>query len=148
MRGILANLKVNVEYALYHSRSSCAEEERKMGLLDFPCGWRDSSAEEDALTSVMELPEKRRGKALRGAGTLWRPSLLAITEDHATSVAASSPHPAAVVVVAKGGWAERWKGKRKAKRKPAATRAALRSVKDEYQHYAVVPAFSPTAFLF
>ncbi|URE22299.1 hypothetical protein MUK42_12950 [Musa troglodytarum] len=135
-----------------------------MRLLEFPCGWRSGWLEKATPKSkptvemeetrpeeaaVCASPEKRRRRASRRDDSQWQPSLVAISED---GIPVAAPPPAlAAAVVAKGGGSGKPKAKAKAKPKPKpkpATRVASRVVKDDYQHYGIVPTFAPAAFFF
>ncbi|KAJ8483749.1 hypothetical protein OPV22_016234 [Ensete ventricosum] len=118
-----------------------------MRLLEFPCGRRASLPEEttptptaeaeDTQTAAESAPsEKLLRRATRGWASTWRPSLLSISEDGASVVTPRQP-----AAVAKS------RGSVKAKAKPA-VRAVPRATNYDYQHYAVVPGFAPTVFLF
>ncbi|XP_074591775.1 uncharacterized protein LOC141847620 [Curcuma longa] len=114
-----------------------------MKLLEFPCCHRTCPLEEEEkLTPAAKRasPDKRRRRERRGrSASLWRPSLMAISENVTSAATAAE---------AKG--AGGWKGKAKTKAKLAATDAVAFRTADceDYRLREAVPAFAPTAFLF
>lgn len=96
------------------------KRKRKMKLLEFPCCRRTCPLEEEEkLTPAVKRasPDKRRRRERCRSASLWRPSLIAISEN-VTSAAAKGG----------GGW--KGKGKAKTKAKPNATEAVAFSTAD------------------
>ncbi|XP_042440932.1 uncharacterized protein LOC122026325 [Zingiber officinale] len=109
-----------------------------MKLLEFPCCRRTCPPEEEEkLTPAAKRAslDKRRRRERRGLASLWRPSLMAISENVTSAATAKGA----------GGWKGKGKAKAKTKVKPVAFRAADC---EDHRLREVVPAFAPTAFLF
>ncbi|XP_039140741.1 uncharacterized protein LOC120277933 [Dioscorea cayenensis subsp. rotundata] len=113
-----------------------------------PCsGWRDmapeDSPEEPPMAPMVSAIRVSRGKRRRSSSkssTSWRPSLGSISEDGvAVKMAVAS------AAASSGKVGERARMSRSVARVPA------NRERDDYRNYgapAIVPAFSPTAFLF